>query len=194
MRARSTWAFAPLVLLGATSCVLHPTAPDNALCVSGFHEGQTLAMTLLSSYDAASNFDYEPSLVSGAGEPSASCNGVDGISAGSQVSFSLVDALWPSGGSDACTPWFAYFQPEAVSAPHLVVSGPEVVAGVTIAASFAQGTIGGRRALVGRTLYTPSKNPSGMAVPRQLPPLVVSRWIDWEDGGMNCYDIWVASW
>lgn len=195
----SALARIPIVLLaGATStfaCVPAGDEPVGDMCVAGYQAGQRLALRLGPIYDANSEYWFDQGMFgSFAPVAVASCAAVDGFDSGVALAFMLSERY---AGRD-CAVWRGSLDPEPVQAPRFVGTSVPAYPGITIAAALAEGTVTNRDAFAVRALYTPNMMPDSTAVPRQLPPLVVTREIHWltSDGtyAARCFDAWVASW
>jgi hypothetical protein len=157
--------------------------------VAGFHTGDVLTLRLGATYDATSNYLFEDSLGAFDFPNAPSCNGVDGLTTGTLVSFTL-QSLEPAG--PPCDPWLASFSPESVG-PHLVETNDwPAIDGVTIAVAYGAPP-GDDIQVATRVLFTPSGNPDAGATPRELPPLVVTRTLQ-ETTNAACHDEWIATW
>ncbi len=172
-----------------------PNSTDLAACAARFQPPDVLAVRLGPSYDAASDYWWDGSIDPTIAEVQRhrSCAGVDGLQAGTVVTFSIERLA--VGFNSTCNPWLAAFQPEVLSSA-VEASVPGIV-GVTIAASSARGPLVGRSATAIRGLFTPSMNPDGSLESRKLPPLAVTRALTWAGDGeidaADCYDAWVAT-
>lgn len=166
-------------------------------CVTVYPSGSQISVQLGVAYNAASDYLWDGSLQQDyVSQETPSCAAIDGLDTGSTVFFLL--AMQSKGFDEACKPYYADFQPESLSEigngyqPDIASNDEPFLSGVSIAASFAAGTIVGAQATVTRALFTPSMNPSGPLVARELPPLAFTREITWGDGGV-CFDSWVAT-
>ena len=168
----------------------HPGPP----CVDGLAVGQSLVVRLGQTYDVKSDYWYDGTqegfFVDGR---TPSCATIDGWKTDAVVTLVIKEPLFDGG---TCAPWRADLQPPVLADSRLVVSNDIApIPRQTIAASFEEGTLGGRTVLFNRGLFTPSEDFRGPLVSRQRPPLVVTRHMfrddNWSDG---CYDAWIASW
>jgi hypothetical protein len=200
-------ALAGVLLLGGSSgCLPEPSDQDSGLvvvsesvrppCVTSYDPGDQVPVQLGAPYNAASAYWWDGSLLPPAvfdGTPS--CAGVDGLQPGVTVSFALVAAS--EGFGEACKPFLADFQPETLTPiangqqPDLNGGQEPYLTGVSIAVSFAQGSVIGAATTATRALFTPSMDPAGPLVARQPPPLAVTRELSWATG--RCFDAWVAT-
>jgi hypothetical protein len=161
--------------------------------VAGLGAGTTLTVVLGVPYDARSDFYFDGSLTPSLASHAPGCQAVDGLQTGSTGQFTLREPLVPV-TPQVCSPWRADFAPEILAEPQLVVSGVPTYQGVTMAAAFAKGTLEGRSLLATRVLYSPSRDPQGVARPGGLPSLVVTRMLTWDtDPYQPCFDAWIAS-
>jgi hypothetical protein len=165
-------------------------------CVTSYSPGDQISVQLGVAYDAASDYWWDGSLMPGtAAEGTPSCAGVDGLQTGGTVTFTVVAAS--EGFSEVCRPFIANFQPETLTPigedqqPDLYGGQEPNLTGISIAVSFAQGTVIGAATAATRALFTPSMNPSGPLVARQPPPLAVTRELSWDRG--QCFDAWIGT-
>lgn len=204
---RSAVLIAGLVALGAAGCLPEDDQSSGLVavsesvrppCVPSYQPGEQVTVQLGAAYFATSDYVWNGSLLPAeVFEETPSCAGVDGLETGSTVTFTL---LAPSEGfGEACKPFLANFQPESLAPiangdqPDLDTLAEPLTSGVSIAASFAQGALVGNQAVVTRALDTPSMDPTGTLAARQLPPLAVTREIQWNDDAGRCFDAWVAT-
>ena len=196
-----------LVALGAAGCLPEDddgsglvAVPESVRlpCVPTYQPGEQVTVQLGAAYLATSEYVWNGSLLPAeVFEETPSCAAVDGLDTGSTVTFTLVAAS--EGFGEVCKPFLANFQPESLSPigngeqPDLDNPIEPLVSGVSIAASFAQGAVVGNQAVVTRALSTPSMDPNGTLAARQLPPLAVTREIQWNDDASRCFDAWVAT-
>jgi len=163
-----------------------------------YHAGQILTVQLGVPYDAASDYLYDGSLVPAGAAEAPSCQAVDGLETGAVLTFTLTDA--DEGFTAGCGIWDATVSPDPLNPQDAAGSnvGPPPAVDLpdeTIAIAAGRGSVGSRPAGALRALVTPSKDANGTLVSRQLPPLVVTREIDWGDPSNDrCFDSWVASW
>lgn len=167
-------------------------APTMPPCVSGFHAGETLAVKLGVTYDAYSDFVFDPMSVRGGGQ---SCNGVDGLNTGVTVTLQLgpplPDAALPEFG---CAPYARFTPSSLVSNSDLVGGRTWNTQGVTLSANFAEHPYMGMSGYQVIDIVSPSRNILGTLTPRKLPPLVVTRTLDIQNFMSGCFDAWVATW
>ena len=190
---RSTAAFV-LAVLGCAACELNLLSlnasppPQTSACVAGFNKGDVLAVRLGATYDATSSYLFEGSLGPPDFPNAPSCSGSDGLTTGTLVSFTL-QSLEPSG---PCGPWLASFSPETVGS-HLVETDDWTpIDGVTIAVAYGAPP-GDDTQVATRTLLTPGGKPDAAAIPRELPPIVVTRTLRLTSTAA-CHDEWIATW
>lgn len=180
---------------GMAGCFIGKYQPQSLPpCVSGYQDGDRLAVRIGDVYDAASDYIFEDgSTGPAAWENVRSCAGQDGLATGSVVTFTLTAPADGNGGT--CSPWLADFQPEIVANPELARDYVVVryTQGVTIADASVYGSYTGKATFASRALYTPSGNPQGALVRAQLPPLVFTRGLSIGDLG-QCFDAWLATW
>jgi hypothetical protein len=183
-----------IALSACASC--NAVGPDEGPyppCTSGYHRGQTLRVVLDSVYDPSSDFLYEDRFGS---QSRDSCNAVDGLAPGKEVAFgplALMDPTRLSGSG--CAPYGGSFAPEPLQygVPYVAAtSDVRRLSGISIAASIAEGYLSAVSVpvVVVRELMTPTGDPDGGRIDRQLPPLVLVRTIP----TMRCGDAWVARW
>jgi hypothetical protein len=188
-----------------SACLVDPTnLPDSfsqshstsssspALCVSGFHAGQTLTVRLGEVYDAQSDYEFptDPPYYLQGIPRAASCNGQDGLGPGSDVTFYL-DAQYDDLAPYAqCTPLARVPSPSSALASQISLAGQ---VNATIAFLVQESSSMGIAML---QLATPTDDPSGMLEAGATPPLVVTRSAGPRDGGAGaiCGDAWVATW
>jgi len=190
-------ASAAVVLPG---CIVHTTDtfPDQTgtdPCVARYQPGNNLTVRLGAAYDASSDYWYEDGWLGPSLPGIPSCAGTDGLQTGSVLSFTLTGAAERVGGQ--CLPWRATLQPEAVMGAE--AAGGNLIpyiAGVTIGTAVAEGTLAGRSLFAFRGLFTPSRDPNGALTTGALPPLAVTRELDYEtpDRLERCFEAWVATW
>ena len=196
-----------LIALGAAGCLPEQDDDGSGLvvvsesvrppCVPSYQAGQQVTVQLGAAYTATSDYVWNGSLLpSTVSEETPSCAGIDGLRPGSTVTFALVSQS--EGFGEACKPFLADLQPDPLTPigngdqPDLNSPDEPLLSGISIAASFAQGSLVGNEAVVTRALFTPSMNPGGALAARQLPPLVVTREIQWGDDSGRCFDSWVV--
>jgi hypothetical protein len=193
-----------LVLAGAAGtlagCIIHTsdTFPDQTgtdPCVARYQAGNNLTVRLGAVYDARSDYRYEEGWLGPSLPGIPSCAGSDGLQSGGILTFALVGLADSYGGE--CLPWRATLQPEAVTDVEL--AGGNLIPyidGVTIATAVAEGKLAGRPLFAFRGLFSPSRDPDGALATAALPPLAVTRELDYEtpDRVERCFDAWVATW
>lgn len=177
---------------GALGCF--PNDDRGPSCAPQFKIGQRLPVRLDVPYDAASDFRFDGSfLLKDKFRPPVSCRASDGLAPDAALTFIPREQLFAEAGE--CGAWRAEVEPEFVPDPHVMLTTIPSIPKVTIAAAFAEGSVGSLRIFATRVLYSPSGNPDGPLLPRQLPPLAVVRMIvtdsDWDNA---CLDSWVARW
>jgi hypothetical protein len=165
-------------------------------CVTSYNPGDQISVQLGAPYDAASDYRWDGSLLPPTvfdGTPS--CAGADGIETGATVTFAAMAAS--EGFGETCKPFIATFQPETLTPigngqqPDLQGGEEPYLTGVSIAVSFAQGSVIGATATATRALFTPSMAPDGPLVARQPPALAVTRELSWDSG--RCFDSWIGT-
>lgn len=191
MKTKALLALA--LVWGATGCL----PEDNPPCMPQHQIGDRFTVRLGAAYDAASEYLYDRSFPSGSAE---SCNGLDGLTTGAVVTVTIDEE--GDGASDGCTYWRARFEPELPlsGATGLDSGWPSSIEipDKTIAISYSRPTLlAGRQTGIARTLLTPSGDPDGQLLPRELPPLAVSRDAHWDGSDTSppggCFDFWVAT-
>jgi len=196
---------ATLLVLAAAAgapagCIIHaseaiPDQTGTRSCVARYQVGNSLTVRLGAAYDAGSDYWYEDGWLGPSLPGIPSCGGTDGLQTGSVLSFTLTGVAEPGRGD--CLPWRATLQPEAIVGAEAAGGNliPHIT-GVTIATAVVAGTLAGRPLFAFRGLFSPSRDPDGALTSGALPPLAVTRELDYEspDRVERCFEAWVATW
>jgi hypothetical protein len=189
--SRALVAIAVASTLTCTGCGSHPDpAPP---CVDGIQPGTQLTFTLDSVYDATSRFLYERYPEVPPWQPGVGCDGVDGLTVGSTVTFIPEAPLYEAG--PRCAPYAARFEPEVATSAvqNAAITNTSRVEGVSVAACFTTGMLANDSVWIARELVTPAKDLHATPVDRSPPPILVSRSIQFSKAGRECGDAWVAT-
>jgi len=182
-----------LVVAGVSACRPPPSTPCSVPHQQPFTVGSKFRIALLDVYQSGSKFSFDPALDPRQAAPGMSCQGFDGLAAGSAVDVQVTDKSYPI---VECFLTRASLSAPA-SIPNFTGAGDPSAYLTAGTALFAAGTIsrpGMCTATWGFTIEVadPKGSPLATSVAGQKPAVVLNRFVVPDCAGTGCSDTFVA--